>query len=101
MRSIKKTYCGDFGQERVRFIKNIYDQLKEKGVPHVDTLTFAAGPAIYLEPRGIEIKPSNEKELLQAVTCVLKALQACTIIHALACQFISYLGSSSTTSFIS
>ena len=91
MRSIKKTYRGDFGQERVRIIKNIYGQLKEKGVPHVDTLTFADGPVIYLEPRGIDIKPSNEKELLQAVICVLKTLQVCTIIHALACQFTSYL----------
>lgn len=75
LRSIKKTYHGDLGQKRVRMIKNIYDQLKEKGVPHVDTLTYEDSPAIYLEPRGIDIKPGNEKALLQAVTCVLQALK--------------------------
>ncbi len=57
-----------------------FRQLREKGVPHVDTLTHAAGSTIYVEPKGIAVKPSNVKELLDAIICVLRALQVCTII---------------------
>lgn len=79
-KNVKKIYHGDQGAERVRYIQNIYRQLQEKGVPHVDALTHAAGSTIYVEPKGIAVKPSNLKELLDAIICVLRALQVCTII---------------------
>ncbi|KAF8336806.1 hypothetical protein F5887DRAFT_1161224 [Amanita rubescens] len=50
-------------------------KLQEKGVPHVDALTHAAGSTIYVEPKGIAVQPSNVKELLDAIICVLRALQ--------------------------
>jgi hypothetical protein len=79
-KNVKKVYHGDQGAERVRYIQSIYRQLQEKDVPHVDALTHAAGSTIYVEPKGIAVKPSNEKELLEAIICVLRALQVCTII---------------------
>ncbi|KAF8340989.1 hypothetical protein F5887DRAFT_1062542 [Amanita rubescens] len=71
----QKIYRGNQGAERVRYIQNIYRQLQEKGVPHVDALIHAVGSTIYVEPKGIAVKPSNVKELLDAVICVLRALQ--------------------------
>ena len=79
-KSVKKVSHGDQGAERVRYIQSIYRQLKEKDVPHVDSLTHAVGSTIYVEPKGIAVKPSNEKEPLDAIICVLQALQVCTII---------------------
>jgi hypothetical protein len=79
-KNVKKVYYGDQGAERVRYIQNIYRLLQEKNVPHVDALTHAAGSTIYVEPKGIAVKPSNVKELLDAIVCVLRALQVCTII---------------------
>lgn len=80
IKTVKKIYHGERGEEKVRYIENVYRQIKEKGVPHVDTLTHVAGSTIYLELKGIGVKPSNEKELLEAIICLLQALQACTII---------------------
>jgi len=74
-KSVRKVYHGDQGAERVRYIQNIYRQLQEKGVPHVDALTHAAGSTIYVEPKGIAVKPSNVRELLDAIICVLRVLQ--------------------------
>jgi hypothetical protein len=72
--NVKKVYHGNQGAERVRYIQNIYRQLQEKGVPHVDALTHAAGSAIYVEPKGFAVKPSNVKELLDAIICVLPGM---------------------------
>jgi hypothetical protein len=82
LQAVKKIYCDDRGAQRFEYIRNIYRLLKEKDVPHVDTLTHAVvdGSTIYVEPKGIATKPSNEKELLEAIVCVLQALQICTII---------------------
>jgi len=80
MNTVKKVYHGDQGAERVRYIQNIYRLLRDKNVPHVDTLTQAVDSIIYVEPKGIAVKPSNEKELLEAIICILRALQLCTII---------------------
>jgi len=58
-KNVKKVYHGYQGAERVRYIQNNYRQLQEKGVPHVDALTHAAGSTIYVKPKGIAVKPSN------------------------------------------
>lgn len=79
-KNVKKVYHGDQGAERVRYIQTIYRQLQEKDVPHVDALTHAAHSMIYVEPKGIAVKPSNKKELLDAIICVLRALRVCTIL---------------------
>jgi intracellular sulfur oxidation DsrE/DsrF family protein len=79
-KNVKKVYHGDQAAERVQYIQNIYRQLQKKGVPHVDVLIHAAGSTIYVEPKGIAVKPSNVKQLLDAIICVLRALQVRTII---------------------
>ena len=85
-KNVKKVYHGNQGAERVRYIQNIYRQLQEKGVPHVDALTYAARSTISVEPKGIAVKPSNVRELLDAIICVLRALQACIIILRCPCM---------------
>lgn len=80
LKAVKKVYHGDDAVQRVRYIQEIYQRLKEKDVPYVDTLTHAVGSTAYVEPKGIAVVPSNEKELLEAVTCMLQALQVRTIL---------------------
>jgi hypothetical protein len=80
LQAVKKTYYGDRGEQRFQYIQNVYHQLKKKNVPHVDTLTHAVDSTIYVEPKGIAIRPSDEKQLLEAIVCVLQALQVCIII---------------------
>jgi hypothetical protein len=46
-----------------------------KGVPNVDELIFAVESTIYVKPKGITTKPSNQSELLDAIVCVLKVLE--------------------------
>ena len=48
--------------------------MKEKDVPHVNTLTHLVRSTIYVEPKGITVKPSNEKEVLEAIICILQVL---------------------------
>ena len=69
--NVKKAYHGDQSAERVQYIQKIYRQLQEKDVPHVDALIHASGSTIYVEPKGIAVKPRNEKELLDVIICVL------------------------------
>src|ERR1700722_27471 len=77
--------------ERVRYVQNIYHQLKEKAVPHVDTLIHVVDSSIYIEPKGIAVRPSNEKELLKALVCVLSALVVCSVyFEVVACIFTSH-----------
>ena len=78
--NVKKVYHGDQSAERVQYIQNIYRQLQEKDLPLVDALTHTSGSTIYVKPKGIAVKPRNKKELLDAIICVLQALQVCTII---------------------
>ena len=80
LKAVKKVYRGDDAAQRVQYIQRIYQQLEDKHVPHVDALTYAVGETVYVAPKGIAVVPRNEKELLQAVTCVLQALQVCTIL---------------------
>ena len=90
IKSVKKTYLGHNKAERVRYIQNIYHQLKEKAVPHVDALILVVDSSIYVEPKGISVRPSNEKELLDAIDCVLSALVVCfAYFEVVTCIFTS------------
>jgi hypothetical protein len=71
---IKKIYLGDLAAERVRDLENVYKMLQEKGVPNVDRLAHSINTTVYLEPKGVDVRPRNENELLQAITCILQAL---------------------------
>lgn len=89
IKSVKKTYHGVGAAERARYLAHIYKQLHEKNVPHVDHLShFVDGtPTVYLEPKGIVAQPTNETELLEALVCVLQALQVCYYILRLTLAF--------------
>ena len=82
LKAVKKLYRGDDAAQRVRYIQEIYQQLKDKDVPHVDALTYADGSTVYVEPKGIAVVPSNEKELLEAITCVLQSLQVYPLLSS-------------------
>ena len=49
--------------------------LRDKKVPHTDRLVRSFETTVYLEPKGIVVRPRNEKELLEALVCVLQALK--------------------------
>ena len=72
--SVKKTYRADLATERVRYLRNVYEQLKKKDVPHVDVLVYSVDVSVWLEPKGIAVRPENERGVLDAIICVLRAL---------------------------
>ncbi|PKK69323.1 hypothetical protein RhiirC2_781156 [Rhizophagus irregularis] len=80
---VKKTFTHSYpaiNYGRVEKLRNIYKKLEVKGVPNVDKL-FASycdekhGAVVYLEPKGIRVNPSNQEELLNAIICILEALE--------------------------
>jgi hypothetical protein len=65
--------------ERVTKLVEIYNLLKHKKVPNVDTLDSFdikhAHPCVYLSPVGIDEMPDSGLESFNAVACVLAALK--------------------------
>ncbi|CAI2188031.1 20336_t:CDS:2 [Funneliformis geosporum] len=61
---------------RVEKLKNVYNILTKKKVPNVDLLLHAnnGSDEVYLGLKGMSVRPNNQKELLEAVVCVLEAL---------------------------
>lgn len=72
--TIIKSYAKPEDLWRVAHLKNIYALLKEKHVPYVDSLVHNYDSTFILSPRGLAEQPRTEKELLEALTCVLEAL---------------------------
>jgi hypothetical protein len=72
-RHVVKTYTCHDAVEKVQYLKSIYQYLKE--VPNTDSLYFCSEETIVLQPRGLLAKPTTEKELLEAVSCVLEVLK--------------------------
>ncbi|KAF8324425.1 uncharacterized protein EI90DRAFT_3075323 [Cantharellus anzutake] len=66
---------------KISFLESIYDKLKAKGVPNVDTLTRIEmshpehGCFVELAPRGDPSGPESAEDVKNAVICVLEALQ--------------------------
>ena len=61
-----------------RFISHltkIYNLLKDKDVPNVDTLQGTEGNRIFLSPVGLDVWPSSGSEAFNAMVCVLNALK--------------------------
>ena len=99
LQSVAKTYHGNHASDRVNFLQNIYKLLRDKQVPHVDRLTHVIGTTIYLEPKGIFISPSSEEELLNALVCILQALQVgYHILRKLTLTLLSHVTGSSPRS---
>ncbi|THU97186.1 hypothetical protein K435DRAFT_857810 [Dendrothele bispora CBS 962.96] len=74
-RCVIKRYTGLDKHSRVSHLCNIYALLKEMCVPHVDSLFRSYGTTLVLSPRGIPDEPKTEGELLEALICVLEALE--------------------------
>ncbi|CAI2184820.1 15235_t:CDS:2 [Funneliformis geosporum] len=75
--NIKKTFTNpEKSDARVEKLKNVYDILTKKKVPNVDRLIHADNESgvVYLGPKGMSVKPKNQKELIEAVFCVLETL---------------------------
>ena len=60
--------------EQVHYLENIYKALQSKRVPHTDCLVHSISATVFLKPKGVVIRPSNEEELLEALVCVLWTL---------------------------
>jgi hypothetical protein len=93
MACVQKTYTRHNRVSRIRHLRNIYDILKRKNTPNVDSLHLAhdddpkLGSVAYLSPRGINKPPSTGIEVTQAILCVLNALTVCTL--AFVCDNLS------------
>ena len=83
-KSVKKTYLFDNVPERVEKLIDIYDRLKHKGVPNVDQLDHADTKKgeVYLSPKGMDVRPKDKKELLEAIICILEALVVRMVVIA-------------------
>ena len=75
---LKQFKCAN-AVRRVSELVEIYDLLKEKKVPYVDSLRSfkleSNPPHVYLEPVGVHRFPASGSEAFSAVVCVLKALK--------------------------
>ncbi|KAF8330078.1 uncharacterized protein EI90DRAFT_3061505 [Cantharellus anzutake] len=66
---------------KVSFLESIYNKLKAKGVPNIDTLTRIEmshpehGCFVELAPRGDPSGPKSAEDVKNAVICVLEVLQ--------------------------
>ncbi|THU96248.1 hypothetical protein K435DRAFT_839132 [Dendrothele bispora CBS 962.96] len=72
---IKRYTCSD-ALERIERLKNIYHWLTEMRVPNTDSVHCISDETIVLQPRGHRELPKTEKELVEAVRCVLQVLKA-------------------------
>ncbi|CAG8592888.1 6332_t:CDS:2 [Diversispora eburnea] len=75
--NVKKTFTDHTESDgRVEKLRNVYDILRIKEVPNVDYLLHAKNETgvVYLGPKGMSVKPKNQKELLEAIVCILEAL---------------------------
>ena len=67
---------------RVAHLQRIYGILKDKRVPNVDELLLSyiddpnRGSVVYLQPKGVAARPVNVREVVDAVSCILAALEA-------------------------
>jgi len=78
-KNVKKTFEGPDRYARLQKVKSVYDILKAKAVPNVDSLSLSFsddthGTVVYLEPRGIGVAPMDAREVYEAVCCILEAL---------------------------
>ncbi|GES82650.1 crinkler (CRN) family protein [Rhizophagus clarus] len=73
---VKKTYLFENIQTRVQKLVNLYEKLVRKEVPNIDHLDCynKESGSVHLSPKGLQVVPSNQQELFEAITCVLEAI---------------------------
>ncbi|RUS15861.1 hypothetical protein BC937DRAFT_91879 [Endogone sp. FLAS-F59071] len=72
-----KTYA--MRDYRISKLRSVYRALAAIKVPNVDRLSHSFcdlkhGAVAYLVPRGMDVKPSNARKMLEALACILEAL---------------------------
>jgi hypothetical protein len=76
---VKKEFRHPDAVDRVSKLVEIYDLLKAKQVPNVDTLDqvnkAATHPYVQLSPVGYDVFPRSGSESFDSVVCVLEALK--------------------------
>ena len=79
---VKKEFRHTDAADRVYKLVGIYNLLKRKNVPNVDTLvSFNIEPEenqypyVHLSPVGVDAMPHSGAEAFDAVVCVLEALK--------------------------
>jgi hypothetical protein len=79
---VRKEFWHPDAVDRVSKLIEIYDLLKAKQVPNVDTLNRAETivdtgfhPYVELSPVGYDVLPDSGSDALNAVVCVLEALK--------------------------
>jgi hypothetical protein len=70
-----KIYTRGDAAEKIQHLKKIYHYLGQKRVPNTDSPHCISEKMIILQPLGLLAKPQTEKELLEAVSCVLQVLK--------------------------
>jgi hypothetical protein len=80
--TVVKRYTGPDAVQKIQHLKTIYASLEEKQVPNTDSLVYAEDDTVLLQPRGDCEKPRKEKELLEALVCILNGLIVSTIFTA-------------------
>ena len=70
--TVLKEFMGANAVQRVSDLVAIYNLLKEKEVPYVDTLHSYK---LQTDPPGVDRFPTSGPEVFNAVVCVLKALK--------------------------
>ena len=68
-------------EEKVKHLQNVYDYIKLRGIPNTDELIHVKDNSLYLVPRGVSRQPTENKQLLECLTCVLHCLIVRYLLH--------------------
>ena len=77
---VRKEYFGHNRHLNIQKLKSVYKLLREKQVPNTDSLVTSHsdeghGAVVYLGPRGICCQQDSPSDILDAVICILEALE--------------------------
>lgn len=71
-------FYGFSGAAHVENLRSVYRLLEKKKVPNTDRLVqfnLVPKPFVRLQPVGNSQAPQNEKELIEAIICILEAVK--------------------------
>ncbi|KXS10369.1 hypothetical protein M427DRAFT_482572 [Gonapodya prolifera JEL478] len=72
--AVKKTFKID-AAEKIQHLQSVYQSLRTLKVPNTDTLLGCSADSVWLSPKGLDILPGDEGELVDALVCILEALE--------------------------
>jgi hypothetical protein len=79
---VVKTYLYKDVETCVLRLANIYEKMEQKGVPNIDHLDYfnKKTGVVHLFPKGLQVIPKTQQELLNEITCVLEALVVSMVV---------------------